>query len=149
MEYMPYIWLGLIVFLLILEAVTVQLVSIWFVLGAVAAFIVSLIAPANLALQLALFFVLSVVILIFARPFVERFFFHQKKECTNADRVIGQTAIVTEDINNGVGTGLVNVSGQIWSARTADQSVVTKGATVQILSIQGVKLIVVPVQPAE
>lgn len=147
MEYMPYVWGGLIVFLLIVEAATVQLVSAWFVLGALAALILSLFAPASVGWQVTLFLVLSLVSLILARPLLQRVIFQKKAEPTNADRVIGQTAIVTEGIDNSIGVGLVNVAGQVWSARTADHSVVGKGGVVRILSIQGVKLIVEPVQP--
>lgn len=148
MEFMPYLWLGLIVALLILEALTVQLVSVWFVLGALAAFIASLIAPANLAVQLILFFVLSIATLVFARPLVNRSLLRRKAEPTNADRVIGQTAIVVEDICNDLGVGQVRVAGQVWSARSSDHTTIVKGTEVQILSIQGVKLMVVPVSTA-
>ena len=147
MEFMPYVWLVMIVFLLIAEAMTAQIVSIWFVMGALAAFIVSLIAPANVALQLVVFLILSLLTLILARPLVSRVMLPKQAEPTNADRVIGQTAIVAQEINNGEGRGLVNVAGQIWSARTANQSVAAEGTEVKILSIQGVKLIVEPVQP--
>lgn len=146
MEFMPYVWVALIVLLLILEGMTAQIVSIWFVLGALAAFVVSLISPGSVALQVVLFLVLSVITLLAARPFVSRLLLRKEAEPTNADRVIGQTAIVTQEINNGEGVGLVNVAGQIWSARTVDQSVVPAGAVVQIMSIQGVKLMVLPVK---
>ncbi len=146
MDYMPYVWVTLIIALLFLEGITAQIVSIWFVFGALAAFIVSLIAPGSTTLQVVLFLVLSVATLIAARPFVSRVLLRKKAEATNADRVIGQTAIVTQEINNGEGVGLVNVAGQIWSARTVDQSVVAAGTVVQVMSIQGVKLMVLPVK---
>jgi membrane protein implicated in regulation of membrane protease activity len=146
MDYMPYVWAALIVALLFLEGITAQIVSIWFVFGALAAFIVSLIAPGSITLQVVLFLVLSMITLIAARPFVSRILLRTKAEPTNADRVIGQTAIVTQEINNGEGVGLVSVAGQIWSARTVDQSVATVGTVVQIMSIQGVKLMVLPVK---
>ena len=138
------IWLGAIVLFVVLEAATTQLVSIWFVAGAVAALIANM-CSADLWLQLALFLGVSAIALIATRPLAKKLVM-QKKERTNADRVIGMTAVVTEEINNDLGVGLVNVAGAVWSARTADSSIVPRGSSVQIQSIQGVKLIVVPVE---
>ena len=145
MDYMSYIWLGVIVAGVVLEAITVQLVSIWFVLGALAALLCSLLTD-YVGIQLAVFAVVTLVSLIFTRPLVQRKI-HSKAECTNADRAIGQTALVTEEINNEIGTGMVNVSGQIWTARAVDQSVIPAGTNVVVQSIQGVKLMVLPVSP--
>ena len=147
MQYMPYIWLAVIVLCLIVEAVTAQMVSIWFGGGGLVAFLISLIAPNNLALQLVFFFIISVLILIAMRPIVKRTL-DTKKVHTNADRVIGQTAVVLEEINNMLGCGTANVSGQVWTARSVDGTVIPAGTTVRVQSIQGVKLMVLPLQHA-
>ena len=57
--------------------------------------------------------------------------------------------MVTEEINNSLGLGQVNVSGSIWSARSVDQSVIVAGSNVQVQAIQGVKLMVLPLSGAE
>ena len=145
MDYMPYVWLGVIVVGILLEAITVQLVSIWFVLGALVALLCSLLTE-HVGLQLAVFAIVTLLSLVFTRPLVQRKI-HTKAEPTNADRVIGQAALVTEEINNEIGTGMVNVAGQIWTARAVDQSVIPAGVNVVVQSIQGVKLMVLPIPP--
>ncbi len=149
MDYMPYVWLGVIVVGILLEAITVQLVSIWFVLGALVALLCSLLTD-HVGLQLAVFAIVTLLSLVFTRPLVQRKI-HTKAEPTNADRVIGQAALVTEEINNEIGTGMVNVAGQIWTARAVDQSVIPAGVNVIVQSIQGVKLMVLPIplQPGQ
>ena len=145
MDYMPYVWLGVIVVGILLEAITVQLVSIWFVLGALVALLCSLLTE-HVGLQLAVFAIVTLLSLVFTRPLVQRKI-HTKAEPTNADRVIGQAALVTEEINNEIGTGMVNVAGQIWTARAVDQSVIPAGVNVVVQAIQGVKLMVLPIPP--
>lgn len=149
MDYMPYVWLGVIVVGILLEAITVQLVSIWFVLGALVALLCSLLTD-HVGLQLAVFAIVTLLSLVITRPLVQRKI-HTKAEPTNADRVIGQAALVTEEINNEIGTGMVNVAGQIWTARAVDQSVIPAGVNVIVQSIQGVKLMVLPIplQPGQ
>ena len=66
----------------------------------------------------------------------------QKNEPTNADRVIGQTGIVTEEINPIDGLGEVKVDGKRWSAKSSDGKIIPEGTIVKIEEISGVKLIV-------
>ncbi len=141
------IWLGVVVVCVIVEALTAQLISIWFVAGGIAALIACLFGV-GFWWQLASFLIVSTITLAATRPFVKKMLV-RKKVCTNADRVIGMTAVVTEEINNNIGQGLVNVSGNIWSARSVDQSVIPVGSSVQVQAIQGVKLMVLPVAVPE
>ena len=68
--------------------------------------------------------------------------FGLKPVATNADTVIGLDAVVLEPINNLEAKGQVKFRGQIWSARSADESVTyAEGEIVRVLSIEGVKLI--------
>ena len=61
---------------------------------------------------------------------------------TNADRVIGSTALVTETIDNAQAQGQVKVNGQVWSARSAQDIVIPAGTDVRVLRIEGVKVMV-------
>ena len=61
---------------------------------------------------------------------------------TNADRALGETAKVTEAIDNAASTGAVYVDGKTWTARSADGSVIPAGTVVEILRMEGVKLFV-------
>lgn len=140
--YLPYLWLAVIVLAAIVEGVTAQMVSIWFVVGGVGALIASLF-HASPGVQLLIFAALTAVTLAATRPFVKKIM-NFKKTDTNADRYIGQTGSVTLEINNMLGTGQVNVLGSIWTARSKDGSVIRAGEKVLVKSIEGVKLIVEP-----
>lgn len=140
MDPMPYVWLGVIVVMAIIEGVTTQMVSIWFVFGALVAFIVSLFGVA-LPIQLIVFAAVSTVMLVITRPLVKKIM-HFKKEDTNAGRYIGKIGLVTMEINNELGVGQVNVSGSVWTARAVDGVVIPKGTNVEVESIEGVKLLV-------
>ncbi|MBR1811752.1 MAG: NfeD family protein [Clostridia bacterium] len=138
---MAFIWVAVLVAMLVIEGVSVQLTSIWFAAGALAALIVSIFAPQAYAAQIIVFIVVSAAALIAVRPLVRK---HMKAKFqpTNADKYIGKEAVVTETVNNIDGKGLVKVGGAIWSARSADDTVIEKDAAVIVDRIEGVKLIV-------
>ena len=61
-------------------------------------------------------------------------------------QMIGQTALVTQDIDNLNAKGQVKVEGQIWTARSISDDVqLHEGQKVMIESISGVKVIVKPI----
>ncbi len=134
------IWLGCMILFGIVEAATVSLVSLWFVGGALGAFLASLLG-APMWLQVTVFVVVSAVLLACLRPFVKKVV-QPKKEPTNFDRILGQTAPVTEKIDNIRGTGAVKVDGKEWSARSADGQPIEQDALVTIEKVEGVKVIV-------
>ncbi len=141
MEMESICWLGLIVVLIIIELATLGLTTIWFAGGAVAAFAASLLG-APLGLQVAIFLGVSILLLIFTRPFAARYI-NKNRVRTNVDSLIGKTAVVTQDIDNLGATGEAQVEGKIWMARTEeDGQKISAGATVTILKVSGVKLIV-------
>jgi len=134
------IWLALLVGTLILEGVTLQLFSIWFSVGALAAILASLFGV-GIWWQIVIFVAATVISLLATRPLVRRLQ-RGKTQPTNADRCVGQSAIVLEEIDNTKGTGLIKVVGQTWSARSTDGCVIPAGETVQTVSIQGAKMLV-------
>ena len=137
---MEIIWLALLIVFAITEGVTVALVSIWFMGGALAALIAAL-CGAELWVQVVLFFAVSILLLLCLRPLSKRLI-KQKKVATNADSNIGKEAVVTERIDYLQGSGAVRISGVEWSARSADGSEIEKGAVVRVLRIEGVKVCV-------
>lgn len=139
-DYIVYIWVIFAIFMLICEALTTQLVSIWFVIGGAAAAI-SCIFTDNILIQSIVFLSVSLLCLFATRPFVKKIM-KNKKQPTNSDRLIGRVGIVTLDIVNQKGEGQVNVDGKIWSAKSADEREIKSGANVRISSIEGVKLVV-------
>ena len=137
---MLWFWIVLIVALVVIEAVTVQLVTIWFAVGAIGGLIASAF-NLDIWLQVLIFVAVSAITLLATRPLVKRFM-KTRKEPTNADRYIGQTAVVTEAIDNIHGKGAVTVGGLEWTARTTDGTTVAKDALVTVEKIEGAKLIV-------
>ncbi len=137
---MLYFWIAAVIVLLIIEVATMQLVTIWFAVGA-AAGLIAYLCNLPLVWQIVLFVVVSAVALAVTRPFVKRFA-HKEIDPTNADRCIGKTAIVVEDINNNLGKGAVKINGAVWTARSADGEPIETEKEVIIEKIDGVKLIV-------
>ena len=133
-------WAAALVLFLIVEAATAGLSSIWFALGALCALLCALL-KGPLWLQVVLFLVVSVVTLVLTRPLAKKYV-NARRQPTNADRNIGRTAVVTEEINELSGTGAVRLDGQEWSARTLSGAVVPVGAHVIVREIRGVKLLV-------
>ena len=138
-------WAALLVIFIVVEVLTVNLVSIWFAIGAVGALISAAVAPTTslLWLQVLIFLLISGATMIFTRPFVKRYA-TVKETATNADRVLEMVGVVRESICNIDGRGTVYVGGKLWTARSGDDSQIEKDTQVDILRIEGVKLIVRP-----
>ncbi len=138
---MTQVWLIAVALLLLIEFATTALTTIWFAGGALIALICSLLGG-PVWLQCALFAAGSVVLLFLTRPLAVRLL---KKDAvrTNADSLIGKEAVVTEKIDNLRSTGAVQVSGQVWTARSVNpEHIIEKDEIVMIRAIEGVKLIV-------
>lgn len=134
-------WLAIFVILLIIEIVTMGLTTIWFAGGALAAMAAGLIGFGT-GIQILVFLVVSVLLLVLTRPIAVKYF-NQERQKTNAESLIGQQALVLEDIDTLQAAGLVEVRGQEWSAKTDEPNGrIAKNKVVVIEGIQGVKLIV-------
>lgn len=134
------IWLALLLLFCAAEAATVGLTSIWFAAGALAALIAAL-AGGPVWLQVALFIVISLLCLIAVRPLARRYL-NPRIQPTNADRVLGAEARVTEEIDNLKGTGSVTIGAMPWTARSENDAPIPAGALVRVLRIEGVKVYV-------
>ncbi len=132
---MSLTWMIVFIVLILLELMTVNLVSIWFALGALASFALSFFIN-NVTLQIATFVAVSAISLLLTKDFVKKIR-GNKVVATNLDRVIGQIGIVTEEINK-LEPGEVKVDGKRWSAISSEK--IKVGSKVEILSIDGVKL---------
>ena len=123
-------WLILVIVLSFVEIATVNLVSIWFVASGIVVMILSFFIE-DTAIITTIFILLGILLLVISRS--------KDNEKTNLDRIIGEDAIVTEEITKNE-IGEVKVDGKRWSAISKDKC--QKGDTVKILKIDGVKLIV-------
>lgn len=137
-------WLIAIVAFIAVEAATVSLVALWFIGGALAALLAALLG-ADVMAQVIIFTLVSAVLLALFRPLLRRRL-AVKKTSTNADRLVGQEAVVTQPIGGGIDAGEVRVSGVLWTA-LADGPV-DVGAHVKILRVEGAKVYVAPVPAA-
>ena len=137
---MQYVWLAVTVASLIVEALTAGLLTIWFVPSALISMILAFCGVPTY-LQTVVFFGLSIILLIFSRTIWKKYTTIKPVESTNADALIGQIGVVTETIDNINSMGSVKVNGQYWSARSYDGTEILEDARVEILSIEGVKLI--------
>lgn len=143
---MLYIWLVLMGLLVIAELLTISLTTIWFAGGALAAAITAGIGL-PFYVQFGVFIGVSFLLLALMRPIAVRVQRQEKKIPTNADSLIGQEAVVKEQIDNLHSTGSVMINGQEWTARSEQENLtIDPGSTVCIRSISGVKLIVLPAE---
>ncbi len=133
-------WLILLIVFAVAEAVTTTLISIWFAAGALVALILS-IFNVSVYIQVGAFILIALILLLATRPFAKKYL-DPKITKTNYDRIIGEVALVEEEINNLEGTGKVKVKGNTWTARSCDDSIIPIDSTVEIKRIEGVKVFV-------
>lgn len=141
-----YVWLIVFIVLTAIEMATFQLVTIWFAVGAVAAFITSLFST-SLEIQLIVFLAVSMLLLILVRPIAGRFL-QTKTVKTNVDSLIGDYATVTARIHNQEGFGKAVIRGQEWTAAAEKDDDIEAGSHVVVTGIRGVKLIVEKIEPS-
>lgn len=138
---MEWIWLTMLIAFIVAEIATVQIVTIWFAVGALAALITSLITDSVLT-QVSVFLAASLLSLVCTRPFVKKLMKNDIQP-TNADMYIGKEGIVTKEINNLEGNGTVKIKGSYWTALSSDESVIIPvGSKVVVDEIRGVKAVV-------
>lgn len=134
-------WLIVVVVMAVIEIITLGLTTIWFAGGALVAFLASLLG-AGLLMQTILFIVVSVILLAVTRPLAVEFF-NKGRIKTNAESLIGETAVVQQEIDNLRAKGMVSINGQEWSARSVDNEIIPNETLVEIMEISGVKLLVI------
>ncbi len=133
-------WLALAIAMLILEAITVGLVSIWMAIGGLAAAATALVTD-NVLIQLVVFIVVSLILLIATRPLAHKYV-NRKTVATNVDAMIGQNAVITKDVTS-LEFGEARVNGMTWAAALAPgEGDLHAGDVVLIEAVEGVKLIV-------
>ena len=132
---MVWVWLCIVLFLTFIELITVNLVTIWYIASGIVAMILSIFID-NFFIPFLVFVIFGTILLITTRDYLIRLI-GPRKERTNLDRVIGMTAIVTEEIAKNK-PGEVKVDGKRWTA-ISDKKIKVD-STVKALDIDGVKL---------
>ena len=105
-------WLAIIVLLTIIEAFTINLTTIWYIISGILALIISIFVDSVL-IQFAIFVIVGTLLLMTTRKTLMKLFKNKNVE-TNLDRVVGMTGIVTEKIDGEYGE--VKVDGKKWTA---------------------------------
>ena len=126
-------WLVIVIILGIIELITVNLVSIWFIASGIITLISSLFID-NIVIEFAIFVILGIIFMLLTKPFINNIKPNVK---TNLDRIVGMTGIVTEEINKNK-NGEVKVDGKLWTAYSDKK--IKVGSTIVVLSINSVKL---------
>ena len=140
---MAWFWLALAVVLMVIELSTVDLVCVWFSLGAMITAVIELFAEdLGIAWQALIFVLVSVALLAATRPLVKKLLAKKKENKTNLDILIGNDALVIEDINNINGVGAVKINGLVWSARSENGEDISADTVVVFKEIRGNKAIV-------
>lgn len=135
----PFVWLGVAVIMAVIEVVSLGLITMWFVVGALAAFVAHLLG-ADVAVQLIVFLVVSVVCLVVLRPVALKY---RNRKQSAEPSVIGAQGVVIEDIDNDRMTGRIELPDRMtWAARSADGMPIESGASIRVVSQESVKLIV-------
>ena len=146
--YMWIVWLGIFVLALIIEAFGSELVSIWFAAGALVALIVSFIPGAAWWIELIVFLVISVTTLLCLRPLLKRFVMRNQVN-SNVDELIhkkGKMTKACDELNHGEG----KINGVLWTAYSSDEKTpIKEGSLVEVLAIDGNKLVVREIKQEE
>ena len=137
---MQFLWIAFLIAAVVLEALTADLVAIWFLPAALVSLVLSFF-PVPPIVQILVFVVLGLALVIAFRPLCVRLM-RVKKQATNADALLGQICLVTEQIDNIKEQGEVKLNGLCWSARSEDGREIAVGEEVTVVEIRGVKLIV-------
>lgn len=137
---MGWIWVAVIVIAIIVELLTDQLVSIWFVPGAMIATVLDFFNAPTIV-QILVFLIVSIAGVVIGKTLLAKYK-PQKDTKTNVEAIIGERCVVTEKIDTFAGCGQAKVKGQIWSARGVDDSdVFEAGEILTIVAVEGVKII--------
>lgn len=137
-------WLIVSGIFFIIEIATVGFLVFWLGIGALLAMITSFITN-SIIVQTIVFVISSCILIPLTKPLADKFT-GKKAVPTNAYTLINKHGIVIQDINPIQGVGQVKVNGEIWSAKTEDESTIKKDTEIEVLKIDGVKLIVSPIK---
>ena len=138
---MWYFWLILAGIFVIAEIATVGFLIFWLSLGSLCAMLTSFFTD-NIIIQTAVFVVTSVLFIFLTRPLAKKLAKTDNTLVTNAFSIIGKKAIVIKEINPTIGVGQIKIDGQVWTAKSTNEEIISEGTEVLILNIDGVKAVV-------
>ncbi len=135
----PFWWLAIAAVMAVAEALSLGLITIWFVAGSLAAFLAAMLG-ADLTVQIIVFLIVSLACLALFRPLIKK---HRAIGEAHEATPVGLNAIVTERIDNDTLSGRIETPDHMtWAALSADGGPIEKGAQVRVVDQKSVKLIV-------
>ncbi len=145
LENLAIFWLVVAIVLLIIEALTVSLTTIWFAGGAFATIVLSFFVD-SFVVQIVFCIVVSALLLYFTRPLLSKNI-DQQKIRTNVDSLIGKTGFVISPAVK-FETGQAKISSQVWTVKSSNNEDLYLNDEVKVVSVEGVKLIVEKIKEA-
>ena len=139
LQNLPWFWLGMAIIFTLIEVFTAGLTTVWFAIGSVPMIFLSFL-PIPFLYQVLIMLVISIVLMIFTRPFAMKKL-NANKEKTNVDALIGKTCLVTKKITK-FEKGEVKIDGKIWTAKSTSEEDLEEGSECLLQSIEGVTAIV-------
>lgn len=136
-------WLILSGIFLLIEIFNVSFLIFWFSLGALVAMVASFVIH-SVIIQATIFLVISTILLFVTKPFVNKILPKDSFIKTNSNSIEGKIGKVIVDIEPVEGKGQVKISGETWSAKSADSTYISKDTEIVVEKIEGVKAIVKP-----
>lgn len=140
-DYILYIWLGIFIISFIVEAFTVDLVSIWFAFAALITLVLSAIPGIPWWVEVIVFFVLALGFILSVRPLAKKYL-QRNESKSNIDEIIGKKGKIIKKIDS-LDVGEVRIGDVIWSAISSDENDTLEVDTiVEVVAVQGNKLVV-------
>ncbi|MBQ9041738.1 MAG: NfeD family protein [Eggerthellaceae bacterium] len=135
----PYWWLAIAALMAVIELASQGLITVWFVVGAVVAFVAGMLG-ADLVVQIIVFLVVSLVCLALLRPLIMK---HRKIGERHEPTLVGTQALVVEPIDEQAQTGRIETPDHMtWMALSADGSPIESGAQVRVVEQRSIKMVV-------
>ena len=139
---MIWVWLAVVAVSLIVEFLSWDLTSIWFAIAGLVSLILSAIDGIAWEVQLAVFIVISALLLIFVRKICRRVLLKNANTKTNVDAYIGKRSKLLKAIGADENFGEVKFNGVIWQATSEAHDEIEAGAEVEVVRVEGNKMIV-------
>ena len=142
---MTILWITITVLAVVVELISVQLVSLWFIGGGLVAFVMSMFEGVGWQWQLLAFVLVSSILVIFARPALVKVLKLDKNTKSNVDELINKKVRMLSDADFDK-NGTTKINDVVWTVQSVDGSLLKEGTIVEIIKISGNKLIAKPLQ---
>ncbi|MBQ8749557.1 MAG: NfeD family protein [Clostridia bacterium] len=143
MEFMLWVWIGVIAVAMILEAVSLDMTSIWFAVGGICGLIFWA-CGLDIVWQIVIFVIVSGLCIAFLRRITKRLI-SKPTVATNIDKLIGTNTKLIEPMTDDQ-LGAVKLNGIVYSVKSVQGGSYEVGTQVSVVQIDGNKLIVTPIE---